>query len=440
MQTASNSPVGVAAAASEGNPTQLRPTAIAALLIGAFLVAVTVVAVRKDVREGFDEVAHLSYVADLQRMKTFWPNLTDLRMLDPDTFRFTAEMSYINHPPTYYAAMARIGPLIEDNLGALPWHRLFNVALVALGFAALLLLVRTADLSRLETLALIAPLVMAPVLPAIAGAVNNDNAAFAAGALALCGVHGLIHSGRARWLALALAGLVLAAIAKLNALLLVGGLIGAAFAYLVWRRRFRRAWIAPAAAAFLVAAAPYLAFIAEYGSPAPNTPGQQAMLESLARALGWHDAPRMSFARYVIYFVESTLEHWAPTPRLTGPLAYATLVVPLAAVICGLAGGAVAARRVAGGGARARDVVVLAGWLAIFATFGVHVVFSYQRHVATGWMLDTFPRYYIALFAIVPLSGLVLMSALPHGRARTALAAALILSPLGFNLLRPLLS
>ncbi len=441
MQNALSTPARATSPARAAPRAPLSSCAIACILVAAFVVASAVVAFRKDVRDGFDEVAHVSYVADMQRLATAWPRLTDLRMLEPDGFRFTGDPSYINHPPIYYFVLARLGPSIVGNVRALPIHRLMNVAMAALAFAMLVLLAGAAKLPRVETLALVAPMVMIPVLPAIAGAVNNDNAAFAAGALSLLGLHRLIATGNTSWLMVTLAALVLAGAAKLNTLMLVGGATALSLAYLVWRGRFRVSWIAPIGLALILAAAPYIALTLQYGSPAPHTPGQQLMLESLAQPLGWSDAPRMSPVRYAAYFVVSTLEHWAPTLlRLNEPLAYATLVTPLGAVVCGLVGGVIALRRVMRGSEGALDVVVAAGWIAIIGTLMIHMTFSYQRHVATGWMLDTYPRYYIALFAVVPLAGIVVLSAMRDNAWRRALAATLIASPVAFNFLCPLLS
>jgi hypothetical protein len=65
----------------------------------------------------------------------------------------------------------------------------------------------------------------------------------------------------------------------------------------------------------------------------------------------------------------------------------------------------------------------------------VHVTYSYQRHVATGWLMDAYPRYYLPLAAIVPLAGLSLVAAVAQPRARAVLLAFLIAGPVLFRLL-----
>jgi len=72
--------------------------------------------------------------------------------------------------------LARLGPDLEGHPDAILVHRLFNVTLGAIGFAALLAVGLVAKLPRLAFYAYIVPLAAVPVLAPLAGAVNNDNA------------------------------------------------------------------------------------------------------------------------------------------------------------------------------------------------------------------------------------------------------------------------
>jgi hypothetical protein len=81
------------------------------------------------------------------------------------------------------------------------------------------------------------------------------------------------------------------------------------------------------------------------------------------------------------------------------------------------------------------DVIVAAGSAAIAATFACHLIYSYGNHLATGWMMEAYPRYYLPLAAIVPLAGLSLLPAMRVPRWRMALLAFLIMGPLVFRLL-----
>jgi hypothetical protein len=111
----------------------------------------------------------------------------------------------------------------------------------------------------------------------------------------------------------------------------------------------------------------------------------------------------------------------------------ALLVLPLVAVLIGIAGIYCSAPRDEPGEMRS-----ISWWLRarqIAATFAAHLYFSWHRHLATGWMMDAYPRYYLPLIAVVPLAGLSLATAIGDARKRNLLIGFLILAPLLFQLL-----
>ncbi len=411
---------------------------IAAAILVLFVLAAGVSAARKDIGRGFDEVAHVSYVAQIQVSGENAPALETMRLLDPRTFQFTGAANYLNHPPIFYALLARLGPTLEGRPQALLAYRLFDVAIAAAGLAALLGLGLAARLPRLEFYAYAVPLACVPVLVPLAGAVNNDNLAFCGGALATLGVWQLSASGRDGWLALALAGVVAAGWAKLTGLLLSAALVTSVIAYMLWRRRLTGlqawTWIVAAAIVFALAAAPYVEYILRYGSPTPETPAQIALIADGARAAGWADLPRQSFPGYLAYFIGAFVADWIPALGARSALNYAMLVVPVAALGCALAGLAYSLRRLWRRHETALDTVVIGGALAIAATFAIHVGYSYGRYVATGWLMDAYPRYYLPLIAIVPLACLSLLAAVETPRRRAALLAFLIAGPVLFRI------
>ena len=199
----------------------------AVAIIALFVLSAVVSAGRKDIIQGFDEVAHTSYVAHIQASGQPWPALERMRLLDPNTFRFTGVANYLNHPPLFYDLLAVLGPKLEGHPEALLVFRLIDVAAVAIGLAALLGLGLAARLSRPEFYAYAVPLACIPVLVPLAGSVNNDDLAFVGGALALLGAWQLLATGRAAWLALALTGVIVAAFAKLTGLLLTATMVAA---------------------------------------------------------------------------------------------------------------------------------------------------------------------------------------------------------------------
>jgi hypothetical protein len=406
---------------------------VAAVILGLFVLSAALSAERKGISAGFDEVAHASYVAHIQHAGDAWPELKAMRLIDPQSFRFTGDANYLNHPPLFYDLHAALGPRLEGRPQALLAHRLIDIAIASLGFAALLGLGLAARFPRHEFYAFAVPLACIPVLVPIAGAINNDNLAFLGGAAAMLGAWQLITTDRAGWLLVALLGLIAASWAKLTGFLLTGAMLGTVIAYLMWRQRLSWSALMPIALAFALAAAPYIIYAVQYGSPTPQTPAQIALLQDGARTAGWADLPRKSFPAYIVYFVIAFVSDWMPALGERNVLQYSMLAIPVAALGCALAGIALSLRRLWYRHETALDVVVIAGTVALIATFAIHVTYSYGRHLATGWLMDAYPRYYLPLAAIVPLAGLSLLAAVKTPRRRAALLAFLIAGPAIFR-------
>jgi len=62
------------------------------------------------------------------------------------------------------------------------------------------------------------------------------------------------------------------------------------------------------------------------------------------------------------------------------------------------------------------------------------VIYSYGRHLSTGWLMDAYPRYYLPLAAVVPLACLSLLTAVAAPRRRAALLIVLIAGPALFRI------
>jgi hypothetical protein len=424
----STSPQDQDAVAARAN----RRVCIVVLLL--FVVAATLSAIRKDVTRGFDEVAHASYIAHLQHSGETWPAFEDMRMLDPSSFEFTSEGNYLDHPSPYYVLLARIGPTLEGHPEAIIFDRVFNVLLAAIGLAALMAVGLLAKLPRLTLYAYIVPIAGIPVLAPLAGAINNDNAAFAGGGIATLAALQLLSTESRAWLIAALGGVILASWAKFTALLLVGGLVGGVLLWLLWRGRLPSRWVGLIAIAALLAVAPYIALVVQYGSPTPRTPGQIAMIESGALAVGWDSAGRMTPASYAAHFVSEFVVEWMPALKPRNTLNYVALIIPITAALCAFVGSWVAVQRIAYQKAGPLDIVVAAGMQAFAGTFFIHAIFSYELHTEFGWLATAYPRYYLPLAAIVPLAGLSLLGAIKQPSARVMLLVFLIAGPLVFRL------
>lgn len=401
-------------------------------LFGLFLLLALKAAGTRDITSGFDEVAHVSYVAHIQQTGDCAPRLEDLRLLDPRTFRFVDVASYLNHPPLYYCLMARLAPPVVGNPGALLALRLYNVLIAAIGVAALLALGRAAGHSKFEAYAYGVPIVFIPALPTIAGSVNNDNLAIAGGAVATLAAYRLLTTLEPRWLFAALGGMIAASFAKLTGLVLTGGMLASVFALMFRRGQLRLSWLALAAAAGAVACAPYLMFWIRYGGPAPVTPGLIDLFKSTTP--DWRVAPRLSFPDYLGAFAVKFVEQWMPILQPRSPANIAALAIPVATIACAVAGLWASIRRLCARRDEAADVVLIAGFVAIGFALASHIVFSYGNHVAYAYLPDAYPRYYLPLAAMVPLAGLSLARSLERPALRDALMTFLVLGPIAFAL------
>jgi len=137
-------------------------------------------------------VAHTSYVAHIQATDAAWPALEGMRLLDPHSFQFTGNATISIIRRCSMRCSRHFGPKLEGRPQALLAHRLIDVAIAAIGFAALLGLGLVAQFPRQEFYAYAVPLACIPALAPIAGAVNNDNLAFLGGAAATLGVWQLV--------------------------------------------------------------------------------------------------------------------------------------------------------------------------------------------------------------------------------------------------------
>ncbi|MGO8907809.1 MAG: hypothetical protein ACLQDM_00530 [Bradyrhizobium sp.] len=355
-------------------------------------------------------------------------------MIDPTTFKSSSEANYLNHPPFYYWLIAALGPEVREHPEALLYLRLLNVAVGALGLGALLALAAGMKLRGLEFYAFAVMTATTPVLAPLAGSVNNDNLSFAAGAFTILGAYAYVESQRRSWLVVACCGMLVAGLSKLTGLLLCGGFLAALLALLALRRAPNRVDAAIVVASLIAAASPYIAFTLQYGSPAPNTPAQIELLRQGADAVGWSTAPRMDAASYAIMFLKNFVSEWMPALHPRNSLQLALLILPSAVLMIAAAGTVLSLRVILADRGEASAPIVATGMLAIVATLAIHIMFSYQRHLQTGWMMDAYPRYYLPVMAVIPMAAIAFTKAIGSSRARAMVLSFLIAAPLIFGL------
>ena len=193
--------------------------------------------------------------------------------------------------------LARLGPTLEGHPDAIVIHRLFNVALVAIGLAALMAIGLIAKLPRLTLYAYIVPIACIPVLVPLAGAINNDNAAFAGGGIATLAAFQLLATGKPD---MAIGG------TRRRRHRSMGEVHRAAAGRRIGRRRIALAAVARTLAVALDRAdrdcrpgggrALYRPVRAVW-QPDAGTPGQIAMIKSGVLAVGWDSAERHDAGR-----------------------------------------------------------------------------------------------------------------------------------------------
>jgi 4-amino-4-deoxy-L-arabinose transferase-like glycosyltransferase len=379
---------------------------------------------------GFDEQAHFSYIAHILERHEVTPSFDEMFLVEADDpSAWGTERNYLNHPAFYYVALAALAQSLG---GVLPnsWllMRLANACLSTAALALALRIGLRAGWPASAQAAFGMMLVTVPTLPILGGLVTNDNLAWFGGALCCLGAFELLRDGfSAGRAAMLTGGFALASLAKLTAALLCGGLVVGVMVVLAARDGWLllvgwRLWLVLGLGA--LALVPYLWLWAQYGSPAPYTLGQAAVLESrLAEIPQWREQ-RFGLPRYAAHFLLSLLLFWPALVPRSGA-AVLLLAAPLMCLCAMAAGIALALRALARRRPDAAELFVLCGVLALAATMAIHLGFTFERHLETGWLKGVYPRYYFPLLPVLPAAGAILAARL---RSPTMAALLMVLS------------
>lgn len=328
-----------------------------------------------------DEQGHYAYTQYLIEQHRWWPDLNAMTMqYERDGQRF-AEPNYINHPPTFYWLMKLVQKAFPTQEPR--YYRLVPLTFYAAGLAIYAWIGWRMQWQPLVTAAYTTvPFLLRLELQG--GMYGNDAAAFLGGTLACyAGVQWL--RGKPQRGAWCMAAALALASVKLNALLLVG-VFCAVILVQTYRQNMRvpRAVFASLAVWCAVLLLPFAVLTLQYGSPAPNSLGQNFMLAHGDPSQCLASLPQENF----LHFARQALQ-WltdqTPSPEMTAPTA-------LALLLCWLSLGL----------PRTRDTsywIALAAGIAVGITLLVHLVFSYQRYRTHGWAIDMMARYYFPLMA-----------------------------------------
>ncbi len=142
----------------------------------------------------------------------------------------------------------------------------------------------------------------------------------------------------------------------------------------------------------------------------------------------------MDAASYAIMFLKNFVSEWMPALRPRNSFQLTLLILPSAVLVLAAAGTLLSLRAMLADRGEASAPIVAAGMLAIVATLAIHIMFSYQRHLQTGWMMDAYPRYYLPVMAVIPMAAVAFAKAIASSRARAMVLSFLIAAPLIFGL------
>jgi hypothetical protein len=335
-----------------------------------------------------DEQGHISYAMHLAQAANYFPSLTEMQLYDFTRMQWSSEPNFINHPPLAYHLLDLFTDF--DPLG--PEVRSVSIAFFALGFAAMLLGLHLTGMFSNLGLSAVTMFCVLLKLQRFGETFSNDSVAFFGGSLAFLGTVMLWRSAvstRAAQAALAAGGLgtALCIAAKLNAAVLAGSFVLVSLLFFALRERSAFARVSKPLLLLifltcLAAAYPYLVFMQDFGSPAPNTPGQVKMLSAGL------DAARLGFGAYLFQSLKGALENAGPDAIVT---------YGIFAVVTGAAALAASLRQNPQTGGFPVQPVARAAVIATGLTLALHLGFSYQRHLRYGWQPELYPRYYFPL-------------------------------------------
>lgn len=334
-----------------------------------------------------DEWAHITYVHETITGPTLLPDYGQSRILHAGENR-----NYLRHPPLYYSLLGVAGRVFS--LDAEADYRVFraiSAGFVAVGLALWLLIARMLGFRLLPASALVLSVCAVPMFPYLAGAINNDNLAYLAVAIAFLGLASLDRLPRAAWY-IGASGLGMALLTKGTAalfLMLVFAMwFGANMAGKSRRMLFNRHFIFVATGLVLVVGGYYAFVYLHYGAFLPTSGTLRAGMAPPADPMSFMAFLR-EFAFLMVRYLTMIADH-APVAPLgaTGKwLCVASIVLPVVALL-----GSVATRW---RGITGRFAAIIA--VASTLTLAAHVAISWETYLRLGEIYATQPRYYFYL-------------------------------------------
>ncbi len=392
---------------------RLSPSALVAAAALAFHAVNGLAAALMDAfPASLDELQHLSFARFMEQRPSLLPDYDRMTVLAGAGGPFTAAPNYLNHPSPYYLLMGLVDRLGGGSILVL---RMANLAL-SLAAVGVLLLAGFRLLKDWRERAVFAgALVLFPKLGAVAGLINNDNAALLAVGVCLLGLIEWRRAPSARSAAWLAGGLALCGWVKLTVLLMLVFGAGATEALRLWRSRKPASPLAYAilGAGLALAAIPSLANVAAYGRLLHHTSAHVVV-----PALRQH----LEFGQYVGTFMRFMALKWAalePTDPLQQLGLYLLLALAGLAVALGL-------RR-----AVDRELDEAPAWdiavgliLATLPVLVIHLYFGWRTFQEDGFLEMAQMRYYYGVWPGFALGLALLWLRFPRPALRGAATSA----------------
>ncbi|MCA8933994.1 MAG: glycosyltransferase family 39 protein, partial [Rhodospirillaceae bacterium] len=327
----------------------------------------------------FDEAAHLSYARHVFDHPALLPALDRMR-------QESGAANYLNHPAPYYLIVGAVDRLAG---GAVAIVRLASAALHVAAFALLIDAAAATRHPNRAMAALVCLSVLMPLAHMLGGFVTNDTLAFFTGALVVWSVaRSQARPALGYWVG-ALA-VVIAGWTKLTALLAVFPIFALAYAFARPPRIGLRLHLPVAVLVAGLAAIPYLAWQARYGSVAPSlVPTEHDGAGPLTLGFVLSAAVDPEFYGYLWYML-GWLARSAMEPHLL--IGFGPAWIVFVAFVAALPVAAILSRRA---GNRTMAALFAAGLCAVLAEFAIHALFTYSWFQVAGRAEGFHFRYYI---------------------------------------------
>jgi hypothetical protein len=316
-----------------------------------------------------------------------------MRLYDFGAGHWTNIDNFINHPSLSYHFLNIIAGFSSPGIGM----RYAAVSCFLAGFGVMLYALHKTGLLTNLGLACVTLLCIFLKIDKFGAHFNNDAVAFLGGAIIFMGAVLMANDAstnqvekgyRQSATALLFLGTLFCIATKLNTALLMAIFV---FSIFIMQPRtgvkLSKALRQPLNLALILGcilvSIPYLWFMLEYGSPAPATPGQIAIISADSAT-----AIRMALPIYLFESGRQAIINAGSDAAITYAVFFAGIAFSIVLAII---------KRKSSKMPAGLAMIFIPTAIATLIVLIIHLRFSYQRHVQYGWQPELYPRYYFSL-------------------------------------------